>query len=91
MRVSSDDKRKGSQKEARRPPEIVIAMVVLSMLLAASSLIALNRGVANYYQTQLENQYRRSSRPYETTNNLEIKLSAAVSDPNRRFRKTSTR
>ena len=61
VRVNGDDKRKRKPKEARRPRGMVIAIVVLSMLLAASSLIALNMwGVANYYQTQLENQYQRS-------------------------------
>lgn len=78
VRVNGDDKRKRKPKrEARRPRGMVIAIVVLSMLLAASSLIALNMwGVANYYQTQLENQYQRSF--FDLTgnmNNLEIKLS----------------
>lgn len=65
------------EKGKRRPRGMVIAIVVLSMLLAGSSLVALNMwGVADYYRTQLENQYQRSF--FDLTgnmNNLEIKLS----------------
>lgn len=76
VRENAEEKRKHG-KEVKRPRGLVIAVVVLSMLLAASSMIALNMwGVANYYQTQLENQYQRSF--FDLTgnmNNLEIKLS----------------